>query len=252
VAVSAARQHDLASILGLPVDAIRVIPNGVDPAQLLGLSPLGEHLADTYGLLTADLVMLMPVRITRVKNIEFAMQVVGELRRAGLSVRLVITGPPDPHAADMPDYFAGLLALQNELGLQQEVRFVHEGTGGYPAPLDIDESVVAELYRVSDLILMPSLREGFGMPVLEATLVGRRVFATSIPVTQELPVFPGLIEPGESPESLASRIEEWAASDEEHRLRVMVRRDYTWSHIFSDKILPVVEAAQGSKLDVTP
>ncbi len=73
VAVSLARQQTLADILHCAPDLIRVISNGVDPAKLLALSDLGLHLARTYGLFKADLVILMPVRITKVKNIEFAL-----------------------------------------------------------------------------------------------------------------------------------------------------------------------------------
>ena len=171
VAVSTSRQQTLASIIGCPMDAIRVIPNGVDPIQLLELSPLGADLASTYGLFSADLVMLMPVRITRVKKIEFALRVAQLLKISGLVVRLVVTGPPDPHAPDIPDYFRHLRELRSQLSLEQEACFVYEGTPQHRGPLGIDASVVAELYRVADMILMPSLREGFGMPVLEAALV---------------------------------------------------------------------------------
>lgn len=242
VAVSTARQQTLAEIIDCPVDAIHVIPNGVDPVQLLALSPVGEDLASAYGLLSADLVVLMPVRITHVKNIEFALRVVQLLKRSGLVVRLVVTGPPDPHVPDISDYFQHLLDLRDQLSLQEETCFVHEGTPQHPGPLLIDAPVVAELYRLADLILMPSLREGFGIPVLEASLVNRPVFATSIPVTQDLPDFHHLIQKDEAPESVAQRIDQWVQSDSTHRLRGVVRRDYTWQGIFTRRILPLIES----------
>ena len=244
VAVSTSRQQTLAAIIDCPVDAIRVVPNGVDPLRLLALSPTGQDLAVTYGLYWADLVILMPVRITRVKNIEFALRVVQLLKRSGLLVRLVVTGPPDPHAPDIPDYFQHLLDLREQLSLQEDACFVYEGTAQNPGPLGIDAAVVAELYRLADVILMPSLREGFGIPVLEALLVDRPVFATSIPVTQDLPEFHHLIRKDESPDSVAQRIAEWAKSDSTHHLRSVVRRDYTWSGIFTKRILPLIDGVQ--------
>jgi glycosyltransferase involved in cell wall biosynthesis len=247
VAVSTSRQQTLAKILGCSPDAIRVIPNGVDPVRLLGLSAVVQHLVQAYDLFSADLIILMPVRITRVKNIEFSMRVVRHLKDLGLAVRLVVSGPPDPHAPDIPDYIAELRTVRDGLGLQREIRFVHDGTDRYPAPLDLDESAVGEFYRASDLLLMPSLREGFGMPVLEAGLVDRPVFATDIPVTRELPDFQFLIAKDEPPESVARRIQDWAQKDAAHHLRVSVRRQFTWEGIFDRQILPLVETAEGGR-----
>jgi glycosyltransferase involved in cell wall biosynthesis len=97
------------------------------------------------------------------------------------------------------------------------------------------------------MVLMPSLREGFGIPVLEAALMGRPVFATSIPVTQDLPAFHQLIEKDESPESVAQRIAAWAEADTTHRLRTTVRREYTWSGIFTKRVLPLVAEIQQAR-----
>ncbi len=241
VAVSTARQETLASILDCSPQLIYVIRNGVDPAQLLALSDVGRHLADAYGLFRADIVMLMPVRITKVKNIEFAFHVVQVLKNSGLQVRLVITGPPDPHVEDIRGYVDELRELRESLSIQEDAIFVYDGTDRYPAPFLIEATVVAELYRIADLILMPSHREGFGMPVFEAAFLGRPVFATDIPATQELPGFENLIKPDETPESVAQRIRRWAESDTTHTLRKIVRSEFTWSSIFTRKILPLVK-----------
>lgn len=246
VAVSSSRQESLAGILDCPASAIRVIPNGVDPVVLLGLSDLGRHFADTFGLFDADLVILMPVRITRVKNIEFALQVLAALKRADIDTRLVVTGPPDPHAPEIHDYVDDLRDLRTKLSLDDDAIFIHDGTDRYPSPLLIEWSVVAELYRIADIILMPSLREGFGMPVLEAGLVDRPVFATSIPATQDLPDFQYLIRTDESAESVAERIRQWASSDPAHALRVQVRQEFTWQRLFRRKILPLITEMGGS------
>jgi mannosylglucosylglycerate synthase len=241
VAVSSSRQQALAGILDCSPASIEVIPNGVDPAQLLALSDLGRHFIAEFDLFSVDLILLMPVRITKVKNIEFAMQVAHELKGSGRTLRLIITGPPDPHVVDVPDYLRELIALRDSLGLQDDVVFIHEGTPGYPSPLMLEPDTVGELYRLSDLILMPSIREGFGMPVLEAGLVDRPVFATTIPVTQDLPEFKYLIERDESAYSVARRINQWADADAAHRLRKEVRSNFTWSRIFSRRIVPLVE-----------
>jgi glycosyltransferase involved in cell wall biosynthesis len=241
VAVSSSRQQALASILDCSAAAIEVIPNGVDPVQLLGLSDLGSHLIVEFDLFAVDLLLLMPVRITKVKNIEFALQVAHELKGSGRTLRLIVTGPPDPHVADIPDYLEELIKLRDSLDLHEDVIFVHEGTSRYPSPLMLEPDIVGEFYRISDLILMPSIREGFGMPVLEAGMVDRPVFATTIPVTQDLPEFKYLIERDESAYSVARRINQWAETDAAHRLRREVRSNFTWSRIFSRRIIPLVK-----------
>jgi glycosyltransferase involved in cell wall biosynthesis len=241
VAVSTARRQSLANILGCSPDEIKVILNGVDAVQLLALSQTGLQLAETLGLFQADLVILMPVRITKVKNIEFALRVVSSLKQDGLDVRLIITGPPDPHAEEIRDYVDDLRDLRESLSLQADAIFLYDGTIGYPSPFLIDATVVAELYRIADLILMPSRREGFGMPVFEAAFLGRPVFATHVPATQELTGFQHLIQSGETPESVAERMRRWAELDAAQQLRKTVRREYTWRSIFSRKILPLIE-----------
>ncbi len=250
VAVSTARQETLASILDCPPQLIQVIRNGVDPVQLLALSEVGKHLADAYGLFHADIVMLMPVRITKVKNIEFAFRVVQVLKNSGLQVRLVITGPPDPHVEDIRDYVEDLRELRESLSVQEDAIFVYDGTERYPSPFLIEASVVAELYRIADLVLMPSHREGFGMPVFEAAFLGKPVFATDIPATQELPGFENLIKTDEPPESVAQRIRRWAESDTTHTLRKIVRSEFTWSSIFARKILPLIKELAGKPASV--
>ncbi len=246
VAVSTARQHSLAGILDCSPDDIRVIRNGVDPVQLLALSDVGRHIAETFRLFQADLVMLMPVRITKVKNIEFALQLVAVLKQARMDVRLIVTGPPDPHVEEIRDYVDDLRDLRRKLSVEEDAVFLYDGTEQYPSPFLIETSVVTELYRIADMVLMPSIREGFGMPVFEAAFLGKPVFATHIPATQELPEFQHFIESGEPPESVARRIRQWAELDTTHVLRRTVRGGYTWSIIFKRKILPLVKEVAGT------
>jgi hypothetical protein len=65
-----------------PKQTIQVIYNGIDPTGITGIRG-GRALGKELGLDSADLIMLMPVRITRAKNIEFALQVTARLCAAG-------------------------------------------------------------------------------------------------------------------------------------------------------------------------
>jgi glycosyltransferase involved in cell wall biosynthesis len=241
VAVSSQRQRSLAEILQCPIGAIRVIPDGVDSSLLLGLSELGQHLVQEFRLLEADVIILMPIRITRAKNIEFGLRVTAALKTSGVWPKLVVTGPPDPHTPDIQAYYHQLLALRHELGVDDQVVFVHEGTSSLPRPLALSAAHVAELYRVCDLILMPSHREGFGMPVLEGGLVGRPVFGTAMPILEDIggeSIY--AIGQDEPPAQVAARIKWWMRNNPAYNLRRRVRQDYRWPIIFARSIQPLL------------
>jgi glycosyltransferase involved in cell wall biosynthesis len=242
VVVSQRRQRALAALLGCPLEQIRVIYNGVSPEVLLGLSVEGYALVTRLGLLESDLVLLMPVRITQAKNIEYALQVVAALKELGYRPKLIVTGPPDPHEADSMAYFQGLQALRKQLGLEREMRFVFESGPEPTQPFIIDERVVGDLFRVSDVMFMPSHREGFGLPVLEAGLAGVPVVCThNVPAAEEIgggEVI--LFDANQDPALVAGQILAWVEGSPAHRLRRRVRQYYTWHTIFHRDIKPLL------------
>lgn len=241
VTVSGARRVELARLLQVSQETIRVIYNGVDEAEILGLDGPGLELVHRLGLLDADLALLMPVRVTEAKNIEFALEVGAALKSAGLNLRIVLTGPPDPHDEGVMDYFHRLVEMRSRLDIEQEMRFVYEM--GQPGEgLTIGQDVVAQLYRACDAVLMPSKREGFGMPILEAGLAGIPVFCTHFPAADEIGSEDvHFIEDGETPQETARRIIQWVESDNIHHLRATVRQAYTWRQIFRREIEPLLE-----------
>ncbi len=241
VTVSGRRQRVLAALLGCPPEQIRVIYNGVNPEVLLGLSAEGYALVSRLGLLESDLILLMPVRVTQAKNIEYALHVVAALKARGCHPKLVLTGPPDPHDAASMAYFRSLQALREQLDIEEELRFVFESGPDPAQPFIIDERVVGDLFRVSDVMFMPSHREGFGMPVLEAGLAGVPVICTNVPAAEEIggaDVI--LLDADEEPAHVAEQILAWAAGNPAHRLRRRVRQNYTWREIFRRDIEPML------------
>jgi glycosyltransferase involved in cell wall biosynthesis len=72
-------------------------------------------------------------------------------------------------------------------------RLVRVGAGGWPAEMAgarvlpfLDRSTLAGVYRAADLVLLPSDREGFGLPLLEAMACGTPVVASDLPVLREV------------------------------------------------------------------
>ncbi len=241
VTVSKRRQASLAELFTCPAGDIRLVYNGVDPNTILGLTPEGALLVDRLGLPESDLVLIMPVRVTQAKNIEFALQVLAALKIYGLKPKLVVTGPPDPHDSANMSYYRTLLALRADLDLVQEAHFIYE-LGKERGGLTIDPPVVADLIRASDLVFMPSHREGFGMPILEAGLASVAVWCTYVPAAVELGGEDvNLFDPEETPSGLADRISTWAQRDQRLRFRRRTKQGLTWQVIFDRDIQPLLQ-----------
>ena len=166
VTVSARRQGALADLFGCPAEQIHLIYNGVDPATLLGLSPAGLDLAERLDLFGADLILLMPVRVARAKNIEFALQVLAALKQS-LHPKLIVTGPPDPHDPESMAYYHSLQELRRSLGVRMMPASSSNRAQMHPSHIS-SMTAVGDLFRMANVMFMPSHREGFGMPVLEA------------------------------------------------------------------------------------
>jgi glycosyltransferase involved in cell wall biosynthesis len=192
------------------------------------------------GLLESDLVLLMPVRVTQAKNIEYALRVTAALKARGCRPKLVLTGPPDPHSAQSMAYFRSLQALRLQLDVEEEMRFVFESGPDPARPYTIDSQVVGDLFRLSDVMFMPSHREGFGMPILEAGLSGLPVVCTNVPAAEEIGGEDVILFDDDEPASLAERLLAWAEQSPVHRLRRRVRQDYTWRALFRRDIKPLL------------
>jgi glycosyltransferase involved in cell wall biosynthesis len=245
VTVSRQRQEELAGLFQCPRERIRVIYNGVDPVEIAGLSEEGKRLVDRLALETADLILLMPVRITQAKNIEFALTVIAELKKKGIRPKLIITGPPDPHdPADM-QYFQSLLELRKQVQVEDEVRFVYATGPDLGEGYTIELSVVMELYRTCDVLFMPSHREGFGMPILEAGLLGMPIFTTQIPAAEEIGGGEVIrFSPEDTPENVAAIIVKKVNSSKTLGLKKRVRQNFTWQSIFKRDILPLLPSKE--------
>jgi glycosyltransferase involved in cell wall biosynthesis len=246
IAVSKQRQQELAGLLKCPVEAIHVIYNGVDLQQTLGISNQGMKLARRLEILDAYPILLMPVRVTRAKNIEFAIVLASAIKAAGADPRLVITGPPDPHSPESMAYFEELKAIRRRNGMDEVVRFVYDSGPDPGKPYTIPAILVWELMRMSDAVMMTSLREGFGMPVLEAGAAGVPVITSRhVPAAIEIASQEVLVYPEQAaPHTTARQITDWLDSLPAARLRRKVRADLAWEKIFDRQIRPLLRMTE--------
>jgi glycosyltransferase involved in cell wall biosynthesis len=238
VAVSRLRQREVAQLFGLPAEAIRVVPSGLDVDSFLKLERETSQLVRQLGLLKAEPLLLLPVRITRRKNIELALRVLAALRPVFPAAALLVTGPPGPHNPANQDYFTELLGLRAELGLAAAAHFLAETFDGY-----VPDAVIADLYRLADALLMPSWEEGFGIPMLEAGLAGLPIFCTDIPSLREIAGEQATYFSADGePTAIAGMIHGRLSADPVYQLRRQVRLHYTWEGIYDERIKPLLEA----------
>jgi glycosyltransferase involved in cell wall biosynthesis len=103
------------------------------------------------------------------KNRARLVRALRELRDSGVDVALLVVGQPAWR-------FAGDQETVRELRMEDRVRFA-----GY-APL----GDLPALYSAATVVALPSLYEGFGLPVLEAMACGAPVLTSNVSATAEV------------------------------------------------------------------
>lgn len=165
---SHATRDALVDKAGIAVDRTTVVPNGPHPSCTPQAEPAAD--VDAARLLgpRGDFVDLLHVGSTIArKRIDLLLRVFDSLRSAHRRLRLVRAGGP---------FTAAQHALVRELGIGDAIAVLPT----------LDRSTLASVYRRSALLLMPSEREGFGLPVLEAMACGTPVVASDVPALREV------------------------------------------------------------------
>ncbi len=236
VVVSELRRQELADLFQIPPETIHVVPSGLEIDNFLKLDPLTNDLLDKTNYLQACPRLLLPVRITRRKNIELAIRTVAAMRQHMPQTSLIVTGPPGPHNPSNQAYFDQLRQLRSELGVQDQVHFMAEIIDEY-----LPDVVIADFFRVADALLMPSREEGFGIPALEAGLVGLPIFCADIlPLREIAGSHATYFSPDVDPPVLANLVTEQLQNSDIYQLRQQILQQYTWDGIYKHRIAPLL------------
>lgn len=241
VVVSNNRRDRLAELLGISKILIKVINPGVDIFKLLDLHPTTRLIINEFDLLGKSPIMLLPARITRRKNIEFAIKITAALKKIKSQAVLIITGPPGPHNPKNISYLEYLISLRDNLDLSKRVHFLYEYQKS-EKPFVVPDEILADFYRFSDMLLFPSRREGFGIPILEAGLVRIPIFAANIPPIRETASgLAHLFDPDGSPEMVARLIVDTLEQDRAYQFHRRVIEKYSWEKIIDTKLIPLIK-----------
>jgi glycosyltransferase involved in cell wall biosynthesis len=238
--VSTQRLEEWRALTGAALDDTQVIPNGIDPAALLKLGPRAAGLVTRFGLLSADVVMLAPVRITKRKNLEWAIDAAAGVRASGRTVQLLITGPPGPHNPRSLEYVADLKHQTERLGLQQSVRFLFEQSSGSTGEYAIDAATLSDLYMLSDVVILPSASEGFGLPLAESAIFRVPVVCTDLPALREVAPDGATFVPLSAGSSGFTAAVLSAIESPPARLRRHVLGALAWDRIITEHIEPLL------------
>ena len=98
----------------------------------------------------------------------------------------------------------------------------------------VSKEKLEELYRGASFFLFPSLREGFGLPILEAMAHGTPVITSSISCMPEISGNAAFLVHPESPEEIANAMKELIkdkALAEDYRKKGFERiQDFSWKN----------------------
>ena len=173
---------------------ITAIPNGIADLgrnQEVGLAKLRQQVGGRLG----DLLILSIARLAPDKGLEYLLEAAAMFPHTGRRFHIVIAG--EGPARDRLEQHARILRVTDQ------VRFV-----GF-------RQDVGDLLAACDLVVLPSLREGLSISLLEAMAAGKPIIATSIGSNREVASqgdMALLVRPGD-PLSLCERILQLAGDE---------------------------------------
>ncbi|MTJ23041.1 glycosyltransferase family 4 protein [Dolichospermum sp. UHCC 0352] len=177
IAVSSNTAKDAHERLGIALDKIVVVPNGVEASFQPLPSEEIKYFRQKYQRLPEEICLLNVGSTHQRKNIITVLKVLKTLKQRGISVRLWRSGGK---------FMAEQTAFIKEHNLDQDI-------------LDFgiaDKNILLQVYNAADVLLAPSLYEGFGLTILEAMACGLPVITSNVSSMPEVVANAGiLLEP---------------------------------------------------------
>ena len=138
---------------------VEVIPNGIDLKMFDNLDR--QKSRQELGL-KDEFVIMTVARLEKVKGIDYLIEAMAKGKLPEINCRLLVIGDGGERK--------NLDSLTEKLNLKERVRFFGE----------IPNEKVPEYLAAADCFILPSLREGFGIAILEAQASGIPVIGTKV------------------------------------------------------------------------
>lgn len=187
IAVSRHTQRDLMELYRVPPAKIHLIYQGIDPAFRPAPPAEVQRIRQRYSPDRPYLLMVGTLEPR--KNHATALRALLRLKQAGHPHRLLVVG-------GRGWLFEPIQEEVKRLGLEGDVTFA-----GYVPGADLPP-----LYTGADCVLMPSLYEGFGFPVLEAMACGAPVVCSQVSSLPEVAGDVAMLVPPTDDAALAAAV----------------------------------------------
>ncbi|MBW9222658.1 glycosyltransferase family 4 protein [Methanothermococcus sp. SCGC AD-155-C09] len=170
ITVSNSTKEEICSIFNVPWDKVNVIYNGINPEEFD--IPMDEQEKNNFklsiGIQPHEKMILFVGRLVYQKGVEYLIRAVPDIIKNHPNSKVVIAG-----SGDMRGY---LEDLAFQLGCRDKIIFL-----GF-----ISGQMLKKLYKSSDLTVIPSIYEPFGIVALEAMAAGSPVVASAVGGLKEI------------------------------------------------------------------
>ncbi len=229
IAVSEQTRRDLVEFYATPLEKITVVYEGIDAGFAPAPPTEIARVRATYSPERPYLLMVGTLEPR--KNHLTAVQALARLKAAGQPHRLLVVGGEGW-------LFDEIRRQIEELRLTEDVRFA-----GY-----VPEGDLPPLYSGAECVLLPSLYEGFGFPVLEAMACNAPVVCADVSSLPEVAGDAALLVPPTDDEALAAAIgrvlnEPGLATALRQAGRMQAAR-FTWSRCAAETVAVYASAAE--------
>ena len=171
---------------------------------------------------TDEPVLLFLSRLHPKKQVDLLIEAAGELRRRGVSFKLLIAGTGDE------PYEAQLRQLVKERALTEQIAFVGFVTG--------KEKV--SLYQAAHLFVLPTHQENWGFVLLESLACGTPVITTKgVDIWPELESTGGAVIADASPDAIADAIVALLSDDPRRQSMGVKGRDWVLRNLTVERVL---------------
>jgi glycosyltransferase involved in cell wall biosynthesis len=234
ICVSQHSKQELIKFYKVAEDKIHVVYNGIDHARFHPAATLDMDWARAAGL--RENYILHVGDLTRRKNIPMLLRAVARLRSAGrLGQRqLVLVGPETRGMVGAAEIHETI----RDLDLSRTVVLLGR----------VADKHLPGLYRHASLVVMPSLYEGFGFPVVESMATGTPVVASNTSSLPEITGDAALLVPPTDEQVLADAIDQVISSSKVAaglRERGLVRaQQFNWKRSASETVNVYRKVAQ--------
>jgi len=178
ITVSQTACQHIAKTFGISEAKLRVIYNGID-TDIFSPSPEVNHLENR--------LLVVISRDTAVKGLRHMLEALAILRQKHNLELIVVAKETDNSTTQ---------ELIINLGIKDYVKFIDE----------IDTAELVNQYRLANIVAIPSIYEGFGLPAAEAMACGVPVVSTTAGALPEIVGDAGILVPPADAKALAEAI----------------------------------------------